>query len=119
MGEAVLRSGTLEGVISQVTKTMRKSTIKAKLARNEPAMCVQLHFTDESVFELTSLLGLDGVWMDLEHMVFTRGDLVRVQHDVPLFGLYACGEYFTPQWKTPDVTTEYHQLSSCVMVLGE
>lgn len=42
-----------------------------------------------------------------------------VGEDVPLFGLYACGEYFTPRWGTPDVSTEYHQLSSCVMVIGE
>ena len=42
-----------------------------------------------------------------------------VGEDVPLFGFHACGEYFTPQWRTPDVSTEYHQLSSCVMVIGE
>src|SRR5262245_8916841 len=46
---------------------MRFSNIKAKWARNEPALCVQLHLTDPSVFELTSLLGFDGIWMDLEH----------------------------------------------------
>jgi 4-hydroxy-2-oxoheptanedioate aldolase len=57
---------------------MRKSTIKAKLARNEPAMCVQLHFTDESVFELTSLLGLDGIWMDLEHHTYSLETATRM-----------------------------------------
>src|SRR4029079_9761625 len=31
------------------------------------ALCVQLHLTDPAVFELTSLLGFDGIWMDLEH----------------------------------------------------
>ena len=46
---------------------MRPSVIKAKLARNEPALLTQLHFTDPSVYELTSLMGFDGIWMDLEH----------------------------------------------------
>lgn len=46
---------------------MRPSRIKAKLARNEPALGVQLHLTDPSLFELTSSLGFDAIWMDLEH----------------------------------------------------
>ena len=59
---------------------MRDSRIKAKIARNEPALCVQLHLTDASVFELTSVLGFDGIWMDLEHhgySVETAGQLMR------------------------------------------
>lgn len=46
---------------------MRPSRIKAKLSRNEPVMVVTLHLTDPSIFELTSLLGFDGIWMDMEH----------------------------------------------------
>ncbi len=46
---------------------MRPSKIKAKLARNEPVLLVTLHLIDPSVFELTSLLGFDGIWMDMEH----------------------------------------------------
>ena len=46
---------------------MRPSRIKAKLRRNEPALVVCLHLTDPSVYELASLLGFDGIWMDLEH----------------------------------------------------
>jgi 4-hydroxy-2-oxoheptanedioate aldolase len=46
---------------------MRPSRIKAKLARSEPVLLVTLHLTDPSAFELTSLLGFDGIWMDLEH----------------------------------------------------
>ena len=59
---------------------MRTSKIKAKLSRDEPALCTQLHLTDPSVFELTSLLGFDGIWMDLEHhgySVETAGQLMR------------------------------------------
>ncbi|MHC4671595.1 MAG: HpcH/HpaI aldolase family protein [Planctomycetota bacterium] len=46
---------------------MKKSTIKAKLARNKPVLLTQLHLIDPSIFELTSLMGFDGIWMDLEH----------------------------------------------------
>src|SRR3954470_10564724 len=46
---------------------MRPSKIKAKPKRNEPVLLTTLHLTDPSVFELTSLLGFDGIWMDLEH----------------------------------------------------
>lgn len=46
---------------------MRKSIIKSKLNRGEPCLATQLHLTDPSVFELTSLMGFDGIWMDLEH----------------------------------------------------
>lgn len=50
---------------------MRKSLIKAKLSRGEPALLTQLHFTDPSVFELTSLMGFDGIWMDMEHHTYS------------------------------------------------
>ena len=59
---------------------MRFSKIKAKLAKGEAALCTQLHVTDPSVFELTSLMGLDAIWMDLEHHGYsleTAGQLMR------------------------------------------
>jgi 4-hydroxy-2-oxoheptanedioate aldolase len=46
---------------------MRFSRIKAKLRRGEPALVVTCHFFDPSVYELVSLLGFDGIWLDLEH----------------------------------------------------
>lgn len=46
---------------------MRSSRIKAKWQQNEPALATQLHFTDPTVFELASLMGFDGIWMDMEH----------------------------------------------------
>jgi 4-hydroxy-2-oxoheptanedioate aldolase len=49
---------------------MRQSRIKAKLASNEPVMVTTLHLTDASLFELTSLLGFDGIWMDMEHHLY-------------------------------------------------
>ncbi|HKI38767.1 MAG TPA: aldolase/citrate lyase family protein [Gemmataceae bacterium] len=46
---------------------MRPSKIKAKLRRGEPVLLTTLHFTDPSLYEMTSLMGFDGLWMDLEH----------------------------------------------------
>src|SRR5438067_7085170 len=46
---------------------MRPSKVKAKLRRGEPVLLTTLHLTDPSLYELTSLLGFDGIWMDLEH----------------------------------------------------
>lgn len=40
---------------------MRPSKIKAKLKRNEPVLVTTVHFTDPSAYELTSLLGFDGI----------------------------------------------------------
>ena len=46
---------------------MRTSKIKAKLKRGEPVLLTTLHLTDPSLFELTSVMGFDGIWMDMEH----------------------------------------------------
>ena len=59
---------------------MRTSKIKAKLKRNQPVLVTTLHFTDPSAYELASLMGFDGLWMDLEHhgySVETAGALMR------------------------------------------
>ncbi len=46
---------------------MRPSRIKAKLRRGESVLLTQLHLRSPEVFELTSLMGFDGIWIDLEH----------------------------------------------------
>lgn len=46
---------------------MRPSKIKAKLQRNEPVLLTTLHLFDPSLYELASLMGFDGIWLDLEH----------------------------------------------------
>lgn len=59
---------------------MRNSIIKAKLSRGETVLCTLLHFVDPSIFELTSLMGFDGIWMDMEHhgySVETASNLMR------------------------------------------
>ena len=59
---------------------MRPSRIKAKLRRNEPALITTLHYIDPTLYEMTSLMGVDGIWMDLEHhhySVETAANLMR------------------------------------------
>jgi 4-hydroxy-2-oxoheptanedioate aldolase len=46
---------------------MRPSRIKAKLNRGEPALVTTIHAIDPALYELVSLMGFDGLWMDLEH----------------------------------------------------
>lgn len=50
---------------------MRFSRIKAKLRKNEPALITTLHYTDATLYEMTSLMGFDGIWMDLEHHAYS------------------------------------------------
>jgi 4-hydroxy-2-oxoheptanedioate aldolase len=59
---------------------MRPSVVKTKLKNGEPVLVVCLHFTDSSLYEMTSLLGFDCIWMDLEHhgySVETASNLMR------------------------------------------
>jgi 4-hydroxy-2-oxoheptanedioate aldolase len=46
---------------------MRPSRIKAKLSRGEPALVTTVHAIDPAFYEMVSLMGFDGLWMDLEH----------------------------------------------------
>ena len=50
---------------------MRRSRILEKINRGETALAVTMHLTDPSVFEMVSLLGFDGIWMDMEHHGYT------------------------------------------------
>lgn len=46
---------------------LRSSRVKRKLRAGEAALITCCHLIDPSVYELTSLLGFDGIWLDLEH----------------------------------------------------
>jgi 4-hydroxy-2-oxoheptanedioate aldolase len=46
---------------------MRKSNILAKIAQGRVALATTLHLIDPSLFEMTALMGFDGIWMDMEH----------------------------------------------------
>lgn len=59
---------------------MRPSRIKARLGRGEKVLITCLHLLDPSVFEMTSLMGFDGIWLDLEHhgtSVETAAQMIR------------------------------------------
>ncbi|SVD26769.1 uncharacterized protein METZ01_LOCUS379623, partial [marine metagenome] len=59
---------------------MRPSVIKKKLKAGKPTLLTQLHLTDASIFEMVSVMGFDGIWMDLEHHGYsleTAGNLIR------------------------------------------
>ncbi|MBP8260255.1 MAG: aldolase [Verrucomicrobia bacterium] len=59
---------------------MRISRVKAKLRQNQPALVTTLHYIDPTLYEMTSLMGFDGIWMDLEHhhySVETAANLMR------------------------------------------
>ena len=59
---------------------MRTSRIKAKLSKNQPVLLTSLHYSDPSLYEMTSLMGFDGIWLDLEHhhhSVETANTLLR------------------------------------------
>ncbi len=49
---------------------MRNSKIKSKLSAGEPVLVTHLGLADASLFELASLMGFDGLWIDLEHHGF-------------------------------------------------
>jgi 4-hydroxy-2-oxoheptanedioate aldolase len=46
---------------------MRTSRVKAKLRKNEPVLMTALHVLDPQIYEMVSLLGFDGIWLDMEH----------------------------------------------------
>ena len=59
---------------------MRPSVITKKLKDGKPALLTQLHLTDASIFEMVSVMGFDGIWMDLEHHSYsleTAGNFIR------------------------------------------
>lgn len=59
---------------------MRKSRVKAKWAAGKPAYCMNVALTDPSVCEMVSLMGVDCIWIDMEHhatSVETANQLMR------------------------------------------
>lgn len=46
---------------------MRPSKIKAKLRRNEPVLLTSMAYANPAEYELASLMGFDGLWLDMEH----------------------------------------------------
>lgn len=52
----------------------------AKLRQDQPVLVTQLHLIDACVYEMASLMGFDGLWMDMEHHTYslqTAAELMR------------------------------------------
>lgn len=46
---------------------MRPSRVLSKVRNGQPALMSTLHFREPQVFEMMSLMGVDAIWIDLEH----------------------------------------------------
>lgn len=59
---------------------VRQSRIRKKLLAGQPVLITTLNLPDFGLFELVSLMGFDGIWLDLEHhalSVETAQNLMR------------------------------------------
>jgi 4-hydroxy-2-oxoheptanedioate aldolase len=77
---------------------MRISRIKSKVERNEAALCTTLTLAAPELFELVSILGFDGIWLDMEHhqhSVETATQLIRAARvgDADVVARPAKGEF--------------------------
>ena len=54
---------------------MRTSRVKKRWAENQPVLATVAHFTDPQSTELIGLMGIDCLWIDLEHQPISMGDL--------------------------------------------
>jgi 4-hydroxy-2-oxoheptanedioate aldolase len=46
---------------------MRTSRVKTRLKADQPALITALQYSDPAIYEMVSLMGFDGIWLDLEH----------------------------------------------------
>lgn len=54
---------------------MRKSRVKRRWAQGEPVLATVSHFTDPQSAELIGLMGIECLWVDLEHQPISMGQL--------------------------------------------
>lgn len=54
---------------------MRKSRVKRRWAQGQPVLATVAHFTDPQSAELIGLMGIDCLWIDLEHQPMSMGSL--------------------------------------------
>jgi 4-hydroxy-2-oxoheptanedioate aldolase len=57
---------------------MKSSIVKQKLAKNEPTFVTTLHIADPFAYELAGTLGVEGIWLDMEHRPFTLESAARM-----------------------------------------
>lgn len=49
---------------------MKTNGVKQRLAQNEPCFVTTLHLADPTVYELASTIGIEAIWLDMEHRAF-------------------------------------------------
>ena len=54
---------------------MRQSRVKKRWAEGQPVLATVAHFTDPQSAELIGLMGIDCLWIDLEHQPIGMGEL--------------------------------------------
>jgi 4-hydroxy-2-oxoheptanedioate aldolase len=57
---------------------MRYSRVKKRWAQGRPVLATVAHFTDPSSAELIGLMGIDCLWIDLEHQPMTIADAAAI-----------------------------------------
>lgn len=57
---------------------MKTNGIKQRLAKNEPCFVTTLHLCDPFAYELASGLGVEGIWLDMEHRPFNLESVQRL-----------------------------------------
>lgn len=57
---------------------MKNNVVKQQLAKNEPCFVTTLHLSDPFVYELASTLGVEGIWLDMEHRPFNLETVQRL-----------------------------------------
>lgn len=57
---------------------MRPSRVKQRWAENQPVLATVAHFTDPQSAELIGLMGIECLWIDLEHQPISMGDLEKL-----------------------------------------
>lgn len=77
---------------------MRRSKVLAKARAGQGALGICLHLTDPSIYEMTSLMGFDAIWMDMEHHFYsleTAANLMRASRvgDVDIVARPGKGEF--------------------------
>ena len=57
---------------------MRRSRVKQRWAKGQPVLATVAHFTDPQSTELIGLMGIDCLWIDLEHQPISLGDFEKM-----------------------------------------
>lgn len=50
---------------------MKINRTKQRLQNNQPTFVTTLHLADPTVYELASTIGIEAIWLDMEHRAFT------------------------------------------------